>query len=103
MPTYKDLIKEVRNRTQDIENSEDIDAVLGAIKAIHKGAQVVIMYDKTSGLVRIYDTVLDLILTEGDRLDELGNSIYDLLREMIVVYYLTNQDYTVIGLCAPKN
>ncbi len=103
MASYIDLIKELRNRTQDIENSEDIDAVLGAIKAIHKGAQVVIMYEKTSGLVRIYDTVLDLILTEGDRLDDLGENLYSLLREMKVVKYITNSEITVIGLCAPKN
>jgi len=103
MASYIDLIKELKKKATEIERKEDIDAVLATIKAIRRGAEVLIVYDKDSGAVSIYDTVLDLKLVEDDRLEEIGNNLYDMLKEMNVVYYLSNEVYSVIGLCTPKN
>jgi len=103
MPAFIDLIKELKSKAIEKIIDDNIDMGLAIIKALKEGAEAIIMYEKTSGLVRIYDTVLDLILAEGDRLDDLGENLYSLLREMKVVKYITNSEITVIGLCAPKN
>ncbi len=98
MPTYKDLIKELKYKASNIERKEEKDTVQGVISAMKAGAEVLVVYDKDSGIVRIYDIITNLVLAEGDRQDEMDTLIFDILKEMSVSYYLTNEVCTVIGL-----
>jgi len=98
MPAFINLIRELKAKAPSVENREDMDAVRGTIWAIKRGAEAVIVYDKFSGLVRIYDVPLVHIIAEGDRLDAVDCSVYETLREMDVVLYIANSETTVIGL-----
>lgn len=98
MTSYIDLIKELKSKAIEKIIDDNIDMGLAIIKAMQKGAETIIAYEKVSGLVRIYDTVIPNIISESDRLDPVENNLYNTLREMEAIMYITNSEITVIGL-----